>query len=57
MFMHIYLYTCSYMMLTLGPGMQATFVASWPISILLDILLGKEIGTIYSRNQLKVLLE
>eukprot|EP00290_Baffinella_frigidus_P002445 CAMPEP_0180186904 /NCGR_PEP_ID=MMETSP0986-20121125/43239_1 /TAXON_ID=697907 /ORGANISM="non described non described, Strain CCMP2293" /LENGTH=692 /DNA_ID=CAMNT_0022140953 /DNA_START=14 /DNA_END=2093 /DNA_ORIENTATION=+ len=35
---------------------NATFFASYPISILLDLLLGKEIGTIYSRNQLKTLL-
>ncbi|EKX51381.1 hypothetical protein GUITHDRAFT_65872 [Guillardia theta CCMP2712] len=34
-----------------------TFLASYPVSLILDQLLGEEIGTIYSRNQLKGMLE
>jgi hypothetical protein len=33
---------------------NATFFASYPVSILLDKMLGQEIGTVYTRNQLKV---
>jgi len=34
-----------------------TFILSYPISILLDRLLGREIGTIYNRHQMKSLIE
>ena len=33
------------------------FPISWPISLLLDWILGREIGTIYSRKELKKLVE
>uniref|UniRef100_A0A7S1EIT6 CNNM transmembrane domain-containing protein n=3 Tax=Hemiselmis andersenii TaxID=464988 RepID=A0A7S1EIT6_HEMAN len=34
----------------------ATYVFAWPISQILDRVLGEEIGTVYSRNQLKRLV-
>lgn len=34
-----------------------TFIASYPTSLILDKVLGEEIGTIYSRNQLKNMLQ
>ncbi len=37
--------------------MVLTFIASYPISVALDAALGKEMGTIYSKDQLKNLLQ
>ena len=34
-----------------------TFVVSYPTSLVLDYMLGEDMGTIYSRNQLKGMLE
>ena len=34
-----------------------TFVVSYPTSLVLDYILGEDMGTIYSRNQLKGMLE
>lgn len=33
-----------------------TYIVAWPTSVLLDVALGEEIGTVYSRNQLKRLV-
>lgn len=35
--------------------MVVTFVLSWPISKVLDKVLGHEVGTIYTKSQVKVL--
>ena len=37
--------------------MFVTFVLSWPISKLLDIILGKEIGTVYNRKKLMEMIK
>ena len=36
--------------------MVTFFIVAWPISLLLDKVLGKDIGTVYSQNELKRLI-
>ena len=37
--------------------MVVTFIASWPISKILDMVLGKEIGNVYNRKKLMEMLK